>query len=44
MGDVSEKFQIHLTLNERNANVNAIEGLIKGLGPVVHSPFSPNGG
>ena len=28
MGKVFEKFQINLTLNERNASVNAMEGLI----------------
>ena len=30
MGEISEKFQIHLALNERNASVSAIEGLLRG--------------
>ena len=29
IGEVSEKFQIHLALNERNASVSGIENLIK---------------
>ena len=28
MGKVFEKFQINLTLNKKNASVNAMEGLI----------------
>ena len=30
MGEILEKYQIHLNLDERNANVDRIEALIKG--------------